>query len=368
VHVIHSALEAAITGNAAPSTLVVQDAWGEALGIAPFGDIQTKLLDTMYEAIQTWPQLASDPPAQQRALDMWAWLSDQHRRISISRELERRIQRESMWLALNQLNYQTTITDTQAPPLDWLMFNQVPMACYAAYTDTQEQLQLTSSYARSDQIRRFDEQPVSQETFPPIAFLDAAFTSGAAAVVILPIRSETHNWGLLALAQHFSIRLGLDENATFWLGPLAARLDEVTLRQQLEQKNRDLQTTYERERALTDTVRELGCPIIPLGKGTLLIPLIGLIDSTRAQIIIETTLQAVGQYRAQRVLLDVTGVPLIDTHVAGVLLQLTQMVQLLGAETGIVGVRPEIAQSIVGLGVDLRQIRSYASLEMALRG
>jgi DNA-binding LacI/PurR family transcriptional regulator/anti-anti-sigma regulatory factor len=368
VNMFQAALEAAITGTAAPSIHMIQQAWGEALGIAPFGDIQTKLIDTIYEAIQTWPELTSNPLIQQRAHDMWAWLSDQQRSVSIGRELERHIQRESMLFALNHLNYQATFTNTQTPPLDWLKHNQIKMACYAAYNDTQEQLQLTSSYLRYDQNASFDAPVLSRETFPPTTFLDAAFASGAAAVVVLPITSETQRWGLLAVAQEYSTRLGLDENATLWLGPLAARFDQVALRHQFEQKNRDLQTTYERERALTDTVRELGCPVIPLSKGTLLIPLIGLIDSTRAQIIIETTLQAVGQYRAQRVLLDVTGVPLIDTHVAGVFLQLTQMVQLLGAETGIVGVRPEIAQSIVGLGVDLRQIRSYASLEMALRG
>jgi anti-anti-sigma factor len=128
-----------------------------------------------------------------------------------------------------------------------------------------------------------------------------------------------------------------------------------------------LEEAYERERALSDAVRELGSPVIPLGGGVLLVPLIGVIDSGRAQQIIEVVLGAVGRQRALRVLLDISGVPLIDTHVAGVLIQLAQMLRLLGANTTLVGIRPEIAQSIVSLGVDLRDLSSHASLENALR-
>jgi len=90
------------------------------------------------------------------------------------------------------------------------------------------------------------------------------------------------------------------------------------------------------------------------------------IDSQRAQQIINVVLQGIQAHRAINVLFDISGVPLIDTHVAGMLLQLAQMAQLLGAHVMMIGVRPEIAQSIVGLGVDLRGITTRASLADAL--
>jgi rsbT co-antagonist protein RsbR len=106
--------------------------------------------------------------------------------------------------------------------------------------------------------------------------------------------------------------------------------------------------------------------VIPLGPTALLVPLIGIIDAQRAQQIITTVLQAVEAHRAARVLFDITGVPLIDSHVAGPLINLTQMAQLLGAYVMLIGVRPEIAQSIVGLGLDLSGLATHASLAAAL--
>jgi len=99
---------------------------------------------------------------------------------------------------------------------------------------------------------------------------------------------------------------------------------------------------------------------------TLLVPLIGMIDSQRAEQITDTLLRAAQDQRATTILLDVTGVSLIDTHVAGLLVRLAHMLRLLGARTALVGIRPEIAQSIVGLGIDLSGLSSYASLMTAL--
>jgi rsbT co-antagonist protein RsbR len=71
--------------------------------------------------------------------------------------------------------------------------------------------------------------------------------------------------------------------------------------------------------------------------------------------------------RAQLLLLDITGVPIIDTHVAQGLLAVVQATRLLGADSVLVGIRPEVAQTIVGLGLDLRGLHSYADLQIALR-
>src|SRR5262249_22640418 len=111
----------------------------------------------------------------------------------------------------------------------------------------------------------------------------------------------------------------------------------------------------------------LGCPVIPLLQHVLLIPLVGAIDSNRAQQIIEAVLDGVSSYRASDVLLDITGVPLVDSQVANSLIQAARAAVLLGARVILVGIRPEIAQSIVGLGIDLSHIASQPTLAAALR-
>jgi anti-anti-sigma regulatory factor len=135
---------------------------------------------------------------------------------------------------------------------------------------------------------------------------------------------------------------------------------------ELKQQQQTLQSAYEREHALTDALREIGSPVIPLMPGVLLVPLIGAIDSSRARQVIAVALEHVRSEHATEVLIDVTGVPVIDTHVASALLQLARMVALLGARTVLVGVRPEIAQSIVGLGIDLAGIGTSATLAAAI--
>lgn len=96
-------------------------------------------------------------------------------------------------------------------------------------------------------------------------------------------------------------------------------------------------------------------------------PLIGMIDSERAATLTQSLLQAIEQHRARIVLIDVTGVPLIDAQVAAVLLQAAAATKLLGAQPMLVGLRPELAQTIVGLDVDLSLLITYADLQSGIK-
>ena len=129
----------------------------------------------------------------------------------------------------------------------------------------------------------------------------------------------------------------------------------------------NLREAFERERGLANIVRELSSPVIPLLPHVLLIPLVGAIDSVRAQQIIESVLHGVSNHQATTVLLDISGVPIVDTQVANSLLQATQAARLLGARVVLIGVRPEIAQSIVGLGIELSQIATEPTLAAAVK-
>lgn len=100
-------------------------------------------------------------------------------------------------------------------------------------------------------------------------------------------------------------------------------------------------------------LRELSAPLIPVFENISVMPLIGTIDTERAKLIMENLLQGVIKHEAQVVLIDITGVPLVDTMVAHHIIQAAEAVRLVGAKCIIVGIRPEIAQTIVNLGIDL---------------
>lgn len=115
--------------------------------------------------------------------------------------------------------------------------------------------------------------------------------------------------------------------------------------------------------AQQQTIRELSTPILPLYEGILVVPLVGAIDSFRAGQMMERLLTTVAERQSDIVIIDITGVPVIDTAVASYLLQTARAAQLIGAQVILVGIGPEIAQTIVQLGVDLGHILIGANLQ-----
>jgi anti-anti-sigma factor len=113
-------------------------------------------------------------------------------------------------------------------------------------------------------------------------------------------------------------------------------------------------------------IQDLNSPIIPISDDVLVLPLIGSIDSVRAQQIMETMLEAISQHQAAVLIVDITGVAVVDTGVAHYLLQAARAAQLLGTRVILVGISPEVAQTIVQLGVDLSSLPTYSSLRAGL--
>jgi len=111
---------------------------------------------------------------------------------------------------------------------------------------------------------------------------------------------------------------------------------------------------------------ELSTPVVKLWEGILALPMIGTLDSARTQVVMENLLQKVVETGAQIAILDITGVPTVDTLVAQHLLKTVTALRLMGAECIISGVRPQIAQTIVHLGVDLQGVTTKANLADAL--
>ncbi|SDW36688.1 rsbT co-antagonist protein RsbR [Marinococcus luteus] len=113
-------------------------------------------------------------------------------------------------------------------------------------------------------------------------------------------------------------------------------------------------------------LNELSAPLIPVFEKVSVMPLIGAIDTERAKLIMENLLDGIIQHRSQVVLIDITGVPVVDTMVANHIIQASKAVRLVGAECILVGIRPEIAQTIVNLGIDLSTFPTKSSLRKGI--
>jgi rsbT co-antagonist protein RsbR len=111
---------------------------------------------------------------------------------------------------------------------------------------------------------------------------------------------------------------------------------------------------------------ELSTPVVKLWDGILALPMIGTLDSARTQIVMESLLQRIVETGSELAIIDITGVPTVDTLVAQHLLKTVTAIRLMGADCIISGVRPQIAQTIVHLGVDLQGVTTKASLADAL--
>lgn len=111
---------------------------------------------------------------------------------------------------------------------------------------------------------------------------------------------------------------------------------------------------------------ELSTPVVKLWDGILALPMIGTLDSSRTQIVMESLLQRIVDTESELAIIDITGVPTVDTLVAQHLLRTVTAIRLMGADCIISGIRPQIAQTIVHLGIDLTGVTTKANLSDAL--
>lgn len=196
---------------------------------------------------------------------------------------------------------------------------------------------------------------------------------------------------LLVLQVSFFGYLGARANRDALETSRRAQEEAETARRDLEQANARLETdvaarTAELRKALDElgaraaaqeellaevtaqreVIHEMSVPVLPISARTLVMPLVGALDSRRLHELTAQALGAIEQTRARRLILDITGVPMVDTQVARGLVETIQAVGLLGAQAVLVGIRPEVAQTIVGLGVALEGVPTAATLQAAL--
>ncbi len=242
------------------------------------------------------------------------------------------------------------------------------------------QLQLASTTLRSDLIKEGELRGQSREF---IAILRSALATGT------PFSLTVSDWSgvrdfLAGISRSRALQgFSPAETATFVLslkqpvfGRLRAQLekspaefadaiwsatsllDKLALHTtELYQKSREEVISRQQQELM-----ELSTPVVELWTGILALPLIGTLDSARTQVVMESLLQAIVRTGAAIAIIDITGVPTVDTLVAQHLLKTVAAARLMGADCIISGIRPQIAQTIVHLGVDLSAVSTKATL------
>ena len=190
-------------------------------------------------------------------------------------------------------------------------------------------------------------------------FLPQIVGQGAAEIEYRVIDSHgqihwLHDRGLLARNAE-GIPLRIDGIAT-----------DITARKQAQEEQILRLQQEETIRIQEALLRELSAPILPIDRDTLVMPLIGMIDERRAQHILEVLLTRIATEQAELVIIDITGIPMVDTYVANGLMHAAQAAGLIGVQVVFTGIRPEVAQMLVTLGVDFSRIVTLSTLERGI--
>jgi rsbT co-antagonist protein RsbR len=169
----------------------------------------------------------------------------------------------------------------------------------------------------------------------------------------------------------FSNRMQLDLPDTHPLGALANGINEMidslaTEQQRSAEYRRELEeklATIERQQL---AIRELSTPIMEVWDGILCLPIVGIMDTGRSADMTDALLRAVVATRARCAIIDITGIEVMDTGTADHFIRMAKAVRLLGAECVLTGMNPQIAQTVVHMGVDMEGVTTHRSLRDAL--
>lgn len=369
-------LEAAARGASPPPRKALERAWRQAVHQMPDVDALLLVVDRLEEAGRALLRAGGGAVAEGAEDRVAAYVRQARRDVMSCRvEVERaRADYLNSLLDINLVVRKTLLEDAGGggSKLSWLSAVQMSWGCLGVWDEPSASgpvLRIVESACPGGEAASPPAGTrIAAEEFPPRAWLPAsARTEDDHVIRLLPLRGEDGELGLLAISAPVSSPLGLDHrDMAMWVAMLSTSFERAWLIESLITQERQARAAYERERALADAVRRLGCPVIPLDQGVLLVPLIGVIDAERARHVLEVVLAEIDRQSAEVLLMDITGVPVADPQVAQSLLKTARAAVLLGAEVIVVGMRPQVAQGFTQLGIDLHGMRLYPTLGKAL--
>lgn len=167
----------------------------------------------------------------------------------------------------------------------------------------------------------------------------------------------------------FSIRTASSAPALQKLSLMLNFLVDSTRRslEEVRDKNKQLASQLETIEQQRRAIHELSTPILQLWEGVLVLPVIGFVDSARSQQMMERLLEEIVARQARHVIIDVTGVAVMDTQTADYFTKIFNSVRLLGAQCLLTGIRPAVAQTLVHIGVQLDQVTTRRNLQQGLQ-
>jgi PAS domain S-box-containing protein len=162
------------------------------------------------------------------------------------------------------------------------------------------------------------------------------------------------------ITRDLSERKTVDDDLRRMQTELEARVKKRT--GELARSNDSLKGELARRQQAEEAIRALSTPVLPVRERLLILPLIGIVDSNRALQLTEQLLTSIRTFRAKAVVIDITGVPVVDSRVANHLLQTVEAARLMGAMVIVTGISPEIAQTLVRIGIDLSRLLTRTDL------
>ncbi len=171
----------------------------------------------------------------------------------------------------------------------------------------------------------------------------------------------------IALGQEDDALGSLEMGLNFMLMDLKA-MDQANRdkEQMLLEQKAELEEKLETIAKQADAIRELSTPVMEIWEGILVLPVVGLVDTRRSLDIMNNLLAAVVSHEARCVIIDITGVEVVDTRTADYLLKISRAANLLGTRCVLTGLSPAVAQTLVELGVDLSELRTLRNLKDGL--
>ncbi len=201
---------------------------------------------------------------------------------------------------------------------------------------------------------------------PPLDPLASAAAIVVARVILL-VLNQAHAWNRSLLGDAQTAQQQLEAGQAGLAAEGARRTAELQAAlHDLEQRNQEQQNLLAENARKDQALRELSVPLLPIAADALVVPLVGALDAERLSTLQDRALHSLERNSVRHLLIDITGVPVIDEHIARGLIEVVEAARLLGTRVLMVGIHPEVARALVALQFDSSQVTTAATLQQGL--